>query len=157
MLDKLRHTAEVAKFKTNQMMKVSKVQGEIEKLKGEIDKLRIQIGDQVLALRAAGTPIPQLEETCAAVDALQAQIQQKLAEVEAIKAEQPPAGPPQCPNCQTVLQPGAAFCPKCGATLAAPPPPPPPPQAAPAANCPQCGTPVVPGNAFCMNCGTKLG
>lgn len=155
MLDKLRHTAEVAKFKTNQMMKVNKVQGEINQLKQEIDKLRLQIGDQVLALRAAGTPIPQVEETCVALDALQAQIQEKLAQIEVIKAEQPPAGPPQCPKCQTVVQPGATFCPKCGAALPAPPPPAPIPAAPPAA-CPKCGTPVTPGTAFCMNCGEKL-
>lgn len=155
MLDKLRHTAEVAKFKTNQMMKVNKLQGEANQLKQEIDKLSIEIGNAVLALRAAGTPIPQVEEICLKVDALQAQIQQKLAEIEVVKAEQPPAGPPQCPSCQTIVQPGAAFCPKCGATLAAPPPPPAPPPA-PEANCPKCGTPIVPGNAFCMNCGEKL-
>jgi RNA polymerase subunit RPABC4/transcription elongation factor Spt4 len=154
MLDKLRHTAEVAKFKTNQMMKVNKIQGEINQVKQEIDKLRVQIADQVLALRASGVTIPQLEELCSAIDQFNAQIAEKNAQIEMVKAEQAPQ-PPQCPTCQTFLQPGTTFCPKCGTPIQAAPPPPPPPAAAPLV-CSKCGATLPDGTVFCTSCGQKL-
>ncbi len=88
----------------------------------------------------------------------------------------PPAGEPApgvtgltCPVCGAQVQPGEAFCPDCGASLAqAPIPPepvpevvpppvveaPPPPPAAPV--CPVCGAEVEAGDAFCSNCGAAL-
>lgn len=64
-----------------------------------------------------------------------------------------------CPNCQSQVPAGAAFCDNCGASLAGVP-------ARPAAapgfgaaggqRCPSCGESVLPGEAFCGNCGAAL-
>jgi hypothetical protein len=47
-----------------------------------------------------------------------------------------------CPNCRTQLQPGYAFCPRCGAPLAR--------------ACPQCRAAIEPGWAHCVRCGTAI-
>lgn len=47
-----------------------------------------------------------------------------------------------CPDCGRPYQPGDAFCPACGASLAD--------------TCPQCGAPYRPGDAFCARCGIPL-
>lgn len=65
-----------------------------------------------------------------------------------------------CPNCNTPIQPGAAFCENCGSALSSMPASLAGPVAAPVAGggltCPQCHTPAMPGEAFCGNCGAAL-
>lgn len=64
-----------------------------------------------------------------------------------------------CSDCQTPIQPGAAYCDNCGAPVSASPP-----NLAAAATpmaggsivCPQCQTTAMPGEAFCGNCGASL-
>ena len=48
----------------------------------------------------------------------------------------------QCGRCQHELPPDAAFCPECGAAIAA--------------RCAQCGTENAPGHKFCKKCGQAL-
>ncbi len=58
----------------------------------------------------------------------------------------PSCGAPQgtaCPKCGAAMPPGAKFCPSCGASL----------QAA----CPKCGAKLEPGAKFCPSCGNPLG
>ena len=50
--------------------------------------------------------------------------------------------PRQCGRCQHELPPDAAFCPECGAAIAA--------------RCAQCGTENAPGHKFCEKCGQAL-
>ena len=50
--------------------------------------------------------------------------------------------PRQCGQCQHELPPDAAFCPECGAAIAA--------------RCAQCGTENAPGHKFCKKCGQAL-
>jgi pSer/pThr/pTyr-binding forkhead associated (FHA) protein/uncharacterized OB-fold protein len=65
-----------------------------------------------------------------------------------------------CPNCNSPIQPGAAFCDNCGASVTAVPAAPAGPIAAPVAGggvvCPNCHTAAMPGEAFCGNCGASL-
>jgi len=61
-----------------------------------------------------------------------------------------------CPNCNTPVMVGAAFCDNCGAPLGQPganviPP------TAQAVICPSCGNAGATGQAFCDNCGAQLG
>ncbi len=62
-----------------------------------------------------------------------------------------------CPQCNSPVIPGSAFCDNCGADVsgAAAPQSPPVPTAG-AATCPSCSDPIVPGEAFCDNCGAAL-
>lgn len=69
-----------------------------------------------------------------------------------------------CPNCQTPVTAGSAFCDNCGFDLrnAAPAAAPAPAQPAAAShpggiNCTACGYPNVAGAVFCENCGAHLG
>ena len=55
----------------------------------------------------------------------------------------------KCPKCGKALQPGAKFCPNCGAKIPQP--------AATPQFCPNCGKQLKPGAKFCPNCGTKIG
>jgi class 3 adenylate cyclase/tetratricopeptide (TPR) repeat protein len=47
-----------------------------------------------------------------------------------------------CPSCQAQVQPGAKFCPECGARLAL--------------SCASCGAQHAPGQRFCSECGAPL-
>lgn len=62
-----------------------------------------------------------------------------------------------CPNCQSPIQAGAAFCDNCGASISAAPAGP---VAAPMGGggivCPSCHSAAMPGEAFCGNCGSSL-
>lgn len=64
-----------------------------------------------------------------------------------------------CSNCQTPIQPGAAFCDNCGTPVPASPPPPstpPTPTAGGGIICAQCQTAAMPDEMFCGNCGAPL-
>lgn len=65
-----------------------------------------------------------------------------------------------CPNCHTPIQPGAAFCDSCGASVSSIPAVPAGAVAAPMLGsslvCPTCQTPIMAGEAFCGECGTNL-
>ena len=71
-----------------------------------------------------------------------------------------------CSNCNTQIQPDAAFCDNCGTPVSAVSPPPaaavytpPAPPPAPMADgsaCPQCGYAVTPGEAYCGDCGAAI-
>lgn len=55
-----------------------------------------------------------------------------------------------CPNCNTPIPQGGAFCTNCGTPV-----PPPAPQA-PSNTCVNCGAIVPEGSSFCTNCGTPV-
>lgn len=72
-----------------------------------------------------------------------------------------------CTQCSASLQPGAAFCDTCGASVAhsAPTlvaggssaaPPAAPAKASSADQCPECTATIIPGQAFCEDCGISL-
>ena len=66
-----------------------------------------------------------------------------------------------CPQCNTQVTPGEAFCDNCGASLAGAAVQPMAQPVAPApmaggATCIHCGTAVTPGAAFCDNCGQPV-
>ena len=66
-----------------------------------------------------------------------------------------------CTQCSASLQPGAAFCDTCGASVTHSSPTliagrPEPVAAASNDQCPQCSAEVIPGQAFCEDCGSSL-
>ena len=169
MFDRFKQTANVAKFKAEQLLRVQGVQNEISTINQQVNGIKDRIAGKVLELRQNGPlGLPEV----ASIEGLQAQIAQKEAQIEAIRAEQPPqsgAPAPQpgyqpapqaapgtktCPNCQTVVPVAAMFCTSCGHNFQQAPSAP----EAPAATqtCPHCNFEAPAASAFCPNCGQSL-
>jgi len=186
LMDNLKRGVDVAKFKADQLMRVNRVQGEISNLRRDIQGVRENIVNAVVQLHKQNALAhPELEETCAVIDLLEAQIAEKEAQIAAIKAEvppqapaptQPPAMPPAptgpvsvCPNCRASVPTGAAFCVNCGKPFFRPavtaaatgpviePPAPVSPAPIPPGNaCPNCGFNLPAEVTTCTNCGAPL-
>jgi RNA polymerase subunit RPABC4/transcription elongation factor Spt4 len=175
MFDRFKQAANVTKFKAEQLLRVQGVQNEIAGINQQVNGLRDRIAAAVLDLHQKGPlGIPELDEICASVDALQAQIAQKEAQITAIRNEQPPqagapapqasAPPPPavevktCPNCHTSVPASAMFCTSCGYNFQQEPAAPEAaPEDAPATQtCPNCHFEAPATSAFCPNCGQAL-
>jgi hypothetical protein len=177
MFDRFKQTvnqaAGTAKWKADQLVRINKVQGEINTLKHQVGVARDQIAAAVLDMRARGEALPpELESMCAAVDAAQAQVAEHEAQLAAINAEAAPGAQPvpgavpvapvapaaatkECPNCHAHVPAAAGFCTTCGYSFAAAPAP------APAAEkttqtCPHCNFEAPLNSAFCPNCGQRI-
>lgn len=82
MLDRIRHAADVAKFKADQMMRINRLQGEISNLRREIQAVREKIADAVVGLHQKSLLSHQeLEDLCVAIDGLNAQIAEKEVQI----------------------------------------------------------------------------
>lgn len=103
---------------------------------------------------------PGMQEAYGVLKDIQAQTAQWETSLQQVKAAREAAQKPRCPNCGALVK-GAAFCPSCGAPVAAPP------AAAPAAPapaqptstaplCPSCGAPLDADAVFCGNCGANV-
>lgn len=90
LLDSLRKGADSAKAKADQMMQVNRVQGEIKGIRREIEAEREKIADGVIDLHKQGALSDQgLMDLCTAIEGLNAQITEKEAQIESIRAETP--------------------------------------------------------------------
>ena len=112
---------ETARFKADQLIRVNRVQSEIDQLRREIVSQRQKIADLTLELYKVGTlHQTELSAVCQMVASLSAQIETREGQITHIKAESldgmPMAGPvgEQCPHCRSALAPGAEFCGNCG-------------------------------------------
>ena len=89
-LDSLRRGADSAKAKADQMMQINRVQGEIKGIRREIQAEREKIAEGVIELHQQGALSHQeLTDLCTAVEGLNAQIAEKEAQIESIRAETP--------------------------------------------------------------------
>jgi hypothetical protein len=140
------------KKEVDQFVRIQKINsqiGDLEKTIGEsndqIQQIKVKIGEMAMELLRAGTLnsqemmtfLDQITGVQQKVALFEAEIKQRRAEIELIKAEDIPADvdpsvPPPTP-------------------IATPPPPPP----TAAHSCPQCGANVGSG-AFCSACGAKV-
>lgn len=177
MFDRFKQTANVAKFKAEQLLHVQSVQNEIGVINQQISGVRERIAEKVLELRQNGPlGIPEVDDLCVSIEGLRAQIAQKEAQIAAIRAEtapqqQPaPAQPQQtyasapsptpaaatkvCPSCSAVVPAPAMFCTSCGFNFkqaAAPVEP-----AKATRTCPHCQFEAPAASAFCPNCGQSM-
>ncbi|MDO8970476.1 MAG: zinc ribbon domain-containing protein [Saprospiraceae bacterium] len=152
MFDRLKQAANETKFKADQMLRVQRVQNDIAGVNQQMSAMRDRIGGRALELHRQGAlamGVAELEELCASVDTLFAQIGQKEAQIAAIKAEHPPTGATPAP--QPGFQQQQGF-PQQPGFQQQPQYAPPPPQVA-MKTCPNCQA-AVPGPAmFCTTCG----
>ena len=148
MFDRFKQTANIAKFKAEQLLHVQGVQNEIATINQQINGEKDRIAGKVLELRQNGPlGIPDIDELCASIEGLQAQITQKEAQINAIRAEQPPQSGAPAP--QPGYAPQPAYPPQPGY-------PPAPQAAAPTVGtkaCPNCQTAVPAPAMFCTSCG----
>ncbi len=161
MFDRLKQAANETKFKAEQMLREQRVQNEIAGVRQQIGAMRDRIGGTVIEMHQQGAlNVPELAELCAAVDALQAQIAQKEAQVAAIRAELPPgaAPAPQPGYMPPPAQPGG-YPPPLPPQPGYPPPPqsnvgyPAHPPLVGSKTCPNCQSAVPTPAMFCTTCG----
>ncbi len=94
VLDQLKRGVDTARSKADQLLRVNRVQREIKSIRGEIQAAREKIADGVMELHAKGDLSHQeLEDLCAQIDGLNAQITEKEAHIASIRAETPPEAP----------------------------------------------------------------
>ena len=147
MFDRIKKEANIAKFKAEQLMHVQGVQNEIATINQQVSGVKDRIAGKVLELRQNGPlGIPDLDELCASIEGLQAQIAQKEAQINAIRAEQAPQSGAPAPQQGFAPQP-AAYPPQPGY------PPQPVAPAAATKACPNCQTAVPAAAIFCTSCG----
>lgn len=88
VLDQLRRGVDSARSKTNQMMRIRRVQVEIKSIRSEIQATRDKIADGVVELHQQGALSHQeLEDLCTTIDGLNAQVTEKEAQIASIRAE----------------------------------------------------------------------
>jgi hypothetical protein len=146
-----KHGVDVTKFKADQLLRINRVQSEIDGIKPKIAEMHVRIGHSAYALHQQGDLANQeLVDLCAAIDDLNRQVAEKEMLIVAIREEQPPQGPQPvvqsgmlCSKCQNPVSKGAVFCMVCGNPLPK--------------TCPQCGMLISDTAKFCTNCGFSLG
>jgi len=150
IFNQFKHGVDVTKFKADQLLRVNRVQSEIDGIKPKIAEMYIRIGHTAYGLHQQGKLLDQeLVQLCAMIDDLNRQIAEKEMLIAAIREEQPPQSqlPPfqsaiLCPGCSHPVSKGAVFCMNCGSQLPK--------------TCPQCGMLVSENARFCTNCGFSL-
>jgi hypothetical protein len=151
IFNQFKHGVDITKFKADQLLRINRVQSEIDSLRPEITDIKLQIGETAYSLHQQGQlQNTDLQELCRDIDEVYQQIAEKERQIGAIREEKPPQGPqvsqPSGPLCQTCHNPyskGALFCMHCGSPVPK--------------TCPQCGT-LIPDNArFCISCGLSTG
>jgi hypothetical protein len=158
IVDRLKHGVDLTKFKADQLMRINRVQGEIDGLRQQIAAIQRQLGVTAIEIHNRGELTnKELEDLCLQIDGLNQAIAGKDAMITTIRAEIPPQyvqpaayapGIP-CQSCGFPVPPGADFCPNCGRPTPKPPPP-------SGQLCPSCGHSVPQGAIFCPDCGYKF-
>jgi len=88
---RLSHMAAVTKWKADQQMRLMRSQSDVRELEGKLEAQKLALADAILAAHAEGTlDALDLLPLIGAVDELKAQIEVGQAQLEAIKAEEPP-------------------------------------------------------------------
>lgn len=142
-------------FEADKRMRISRVRAEADKIRDLVDSQTYTLGKLVLDQSANGAKLePNLQEIVDKINDLQARIQAKQQEIEAINAEvwvaPPPPPPPAIPGPASAP---ATSPPEAHATTA------------PAGNkqkpsseeqCPVCHSALRQNATFCPSCGYKL-
>lgn len=161
---RLKHGVDITKFKADQLLRINRVQSEINVLLQDMTQIQKKIAAKAIELhQASHLANPELEQLCLGIDDINRQIREKESLIAVIRTEEVPQFvPPQtyqvanpCPACGFDIPVSAAFCPNCGHAVSTPPPPTAS-EAAPYIICPSCGNHVEMTVAFCPECGQKI-
>lgn len=130
--DKITHTANVAKWKIDQQIRINSSQTKERQIITQIDNIRIQLADAAYKLfRLGELSNDELKQICLNIQQQEGELQNQKSETEKIKLETPPSFPfftnehgqeelldaPSlsgliCPKCKQNVP--VRFCPKCG-------------------------------------------
>jgi hypothetical protein len=134
--DRIAHAAAVAKWKADQQMRLFKSQNRVSEIEGQIRMEKAVLADKALALHAEEQLAEEaLQQLCANIAALHAQIKEQQSLQEVIRGERPPE-----PQVYSASYPPAQ-------------PPEPQPESLSGLVCPQCGRQLV--GRFCPEHGVE--
>lgn len=89
--DRISHATAVTKWKADQQIRLLKSQNQVREIEVQVRQQRSNLADATLNLYAEQRlEAESLQEICAGIDALKAQIQEQINLQEKIKQEQPP-------------------------------------------------------------------
>jgi hypothetical protein len=88
-----KHGVDVTKFKADQLLRINRIQSEIDGLRPKISEMHIRIANTAYELHQQGKLMnSELVELCAAIDDINRQMAEKESLINAIREEQPPQG-----------------------------------------------------------------
>lgn len=153
-------------FEADRLMRGNRIRSEANRLRDQADERVIALGRKVMELSDNGAALdPELQSMVSAIKALEAELERKKQEIEALSAEAWVAPPAPVPPARPAIAPhGTASSrqerPNPPAAPANTPPEQPRVQTAieatAAKECPVCHAELRPQAAFCANCGHKL-
>ena len=163
ILDRLKYGVDVSKYKADQLLRINRVQNEIDLLNRDIAQIQKKITSKAIELHQIGNLAnPELEQICLEIDEINRQIRDKLVLIASIRNEEPPkyfdpstsqaANP--CPKCGFDIPITAVFCPNCGHTVIREAPPSVG-EATLTIPCPNCGKSIPANAVFCPECGQR--
>jgi predicted amidophosphoribosyltransferase len=159
--DRLVSGKDKAAFEADKLRQVAALQSHIRGLQRQIEQSFATLGAATFRLYREGhVHHPELQQACAALTALQGQIDECEREIEALRQkqfEETASGGHVCPNGHGALPPQNRFCHICGAeAILASPPRGQTPFAGSVVTCARCGSAAPAGVAFCAGCGAPL-
>jgi RNA polymerase subunit RPABC4/transcription elongation factor Spt4 len=158
----MRKGASRAQLEADKLLRINRVQSQINALKQQTQQRTVQLGEKALELYRVGQLTEHdLVTSCESIVALEKEIAVKETQIEAIKRESLPeeeavvssAYGHLCPQCKISLPEEAVFCPNCGSKTVDISPPA---TAITAAKCTNCGAALLTEAAFCPQCGAKV-
>jgi predicted nucleic acid-binding Zn-ribbon protein len=161
-MNRFKRRVDLTKFKADQMLRVNRIQGEIDKLHKDISKVKDRIAQTAFNLYQTGAlSNPELAELCLEINRINQEIREKEDQVIKIKQEIPPQIEPayegiQCTNCKAYNALDVRYCTNCGTQLTVSVNPVSELSSVDFIECPHCGSTIPKDLIYCTECGQKL-
>lgn len=144
---KLSETGQKAKKTANDLVEITRLNGQINDMEKAVRELYTKLGEQYFQLRGQEAE-EALAELCGQIKAKQDEIAFARADLQRLK------NVVSCPACGCENPATAKFCAQCSTPL--PELPQRPEAEVQEGVCPSCGAALAPGAKFCTKCGAKL-
>lgn len=145
---KLSATGQKAKKTANDLVEITKLNGQLSDLEKAVRELFTKLGEHYFQLHGQEAE-EAMAELCGQIKAKQEEIVLTKADLQRLK------NVVSCPACGCENPATAKFCAQCSAPLPELPQRPQP--EVQEGTCPSCGAALAPGAKFCTKCGAKLG
>lgn len=164
----LRRGLDRISFEADKLMRSNRIRSEANRLRDQADESIIALGHKVMKMSDAGKALdPELQALVSEIKTLEAELERKKHEVEAVNVETWVAPlapvtplrsspPPRLPAASQPSLQAPPVAPQQPASSPAQEPEQPRAQAGTSRECPVCHAEVRPNAAFCANCGYKL-